>query len=281
VLAEASTASAAQAWLREHGCDLVLLDVQMPGPDGLMLAEALRHHARPPLVVFVTAHARHAVEAFELDAVDYLTKPVRLERLQAALGRVAQRLQEREALQARTALQQDEQQAEEDVLPINDRGRVLRVPVAEVLYLKAELKYLTVRTATDRYVMDGTLNDWEQRLGARFLRIHRNALGGQVGGARTRPPRAARRGRGGRRSPRHRPGAARRRQPDRNLGGARGPGGRVAGRVAPSVGQRARGAQGLGALRGGTVFGSKPGSNRALHPMKATTRQPASWAPIR
>jgi two-component system response regulator AlgR len=62
------------------------------------------------------------------------------------------------------------------VLPINDRGRVLRVPVAEVLYLKAELKYLTVRTATDRYVMDGTLNDWEQRLGARFLRIHRNAL---------------------------------------------------------------------------------------------------------
>ena len=176
VLAEASTASAAQAWLREHGCDLVLLDVQMPGPDGLMLAEALRHHARPPLVVFVTAHARHAVEAFELDAVDYLTKPVRLERLQAALVRVAQRLQQREALQARTALQQDEQQAEEDVLPINDRGRVLRVPVAEVLYLKAELKYLTVRTATDRYVMDGTLNDWEQRLGARFLRIHRNAL---------------------------------------------------------------------------------------------------------
>jgi CheY-like chemotaxis protein len=117
VLAEASTASAAQAWLREHGCDLVLLDVQMPGPDGLMLAEALRHHARPPLVVFVTAHARHAVEAFELDAVDYLTKPVRLERLQAALVRVAQRLQQREALQARTALQQDEQQPRRTCCP--------------------------------------------------------------------------------------------------------------------------------------------------------------------
>lgn len=175
VLAEASTASAAQAWLREHGCDLVLLDVQMPGPDGLMLAESLRHHPRPPLVVFVTAHARHAVEAFDLDAVDYLTKPVRLERLQAALGRVAQRLQEREALQARAGAPSDGG-AQEDVLPINDRGRVLRVPLAEVLYLKAELKYLTVRTATDRYVMDGSLNDWEQRLGGRFLRIHRNAL---------------------------------------------------------------------------------------------------------
>lgn len=174
VVAEAGTASGAQAWLREHGCDLALLDVQMPGPDGLMLADSLRHHPRPPLVVFVTAHARHAVEAYELEALDYLTKPVRLERLQATLARVAQRLRERDAaaqLAAAPAVGH-----EDEVIPINDRGRVMRLPVAEVLYLKAELKYLTVRTATHRYVMDGTLNDWEQRLGARFLRVHRNAL---------------------------------------------------------------------------------------------------------
>jgi two-component system, LytTR family, response regulator AlgR len=175
VAAEASTATAAQAWLREHGCDLILLDVQMPGPDGLAFAQTLRQLPRVPLVVFVTAHARHAVEAFDLDAVDYLTKPVRLERLQAALQRVAQRLQAQQAVAAVAAAPQP-QGDEEDVIAINDRGRVLRLPVAEVLYLKAELKYLTVRTATHRYVMDGTLGEWEQRLGARFLRIHRNAL---------------------------------------------------------------------------------------------------------
>lgn len=174
VVAEASTASGAQAWLREHGCDLALLDVQMPGPDGLMLAESLRHHPRPPLVVFVTAHARHAVDAYALEALDYLTKPVRLERLQATLARAAQRLREREAA-AQAAVGAGEG-PEDDVIPINDRGRVMRLPVGEVLYLKAELKYLTVRTATHRYVMDGTLNDWEQRLGTRFLRVHRNAL---------------------------------------------------------------------------------------------------------
>jgi len=171
VVAEVGTASAAQAWLREHGCDLVLLDVQMPGPDGLMLAEALQHRPGSPLVVFVTAHAKHAVEAFGLDAADYLTKPLRVERLQAALVRVAQRLREREA-----AAQLEPSGQDAEALSIHDRGRVVRVPLAEVLYIKAELKYLTVRTTQQRFVMDGSLNDIEQRMGHRFLRIHRNTL---------------------------------------------------------------------------------------------------------
>lgn len=172
VVAEAGTAAQAQAWLREHGCDLVLLDVQMPGPDGLVLADSLRHLPKPPLVVFVTAYTKHAVDAFDLQAVDYLTKPVRQERLQAALARVAQRLHEREAAAAVAPQAADEH----EVLSINDRGRIVRVPLAEVVYMKAELKYLTVRTATNRYVMDGTLGDWEQRLAGRYLRVHRNAL---------------------------------------------------------------------------------------------------------
>lgn len=170
VVAEAGSATQAQAWLSEHACDLVLLDVQMPGADGLSLAALLRQLPRPPLVVFVTAYSRHAVDAFELEALDFLTKPVRQERLQAALGRVAQRLRERGAVA--DPLPADDS----EVIPINDRGRLLRVPLAEVLYLKAELKYLTVRTVTDRYVMEGSLGDWEQRLAGRFLRIHRNAL---------------------------------------------------------------------------------------------------------
>lgn len=170
VVAEAGSAGQAQAWLRDHACDLVLLDVQMPGPDGLSLAALLRQLPRPPLVVFVTAYSQHAVDAFELEALDFLTKPVRQERLQAALGRVAQRLRERASIATEPAADESE------VIPINDRGRLVRVPLAEVLYLKAELKYLTVRTVTDRFVMEGSLGDWEQRLTGRFLRIHRNAL---------------------------------------------------------------------------------------------------------
>ncbi len=174
VVAEAGTASQAQSWLREHGCDLVLLDVEMPGSSGLQLADALREHPQQPAVVFVTAHAEHALRAYELDAMDYLTKPVRRERLQAALQRVAQRLAERAAAHSFSGSRQE--QVEADFVTITDRGRLLRVPLAEVLYFKAELKYLTLRTATQIYVMDGSLSELEPRLAARFLRVHRNAL---------------------------------------------------------------------------------------------------------
>jgi len=181
VVAEAAAVSQAQAWLREHACDLVLLDVQMPGPDGLHLADTLRERsaAGAPAIVFVTAHAEYALRAFELDAIDYLTKPVRRERLQAALARVAQRLAERAAAQAQQRQQNDSPEGNDggaDVVVVSDRGRLLRVPVAEVLYFKAELKYLTLRTAQQSLVMDGSLSDLEQRLGDRFLRVHRNAL---------------------------------------------------------------------------------------------------------
>lgn len=173
VRAEAGSANQAQAWLRDNGCDLILLDVQMPGATGLQLAALLRTLPRPPLLVFVSAHGHHALDAFELEALDYLTKPVRLERLQAALARAAQRLAERDAA---LGLRPPDAADEAEVIRIPERGRVLRLPLAEVLYLKAELKYLTVRTATARHVLEGALNDWEQRLAGRFLRIHRNAL---------------------------------------------------------------------------------------------------------
>jgi two-component system response regulator AlgR len=180
VVAEAATGSQAASWLREHGCDLVLLDVQMPGPDGLQFADSLQQRAGgngmpTPLVIFVTAHAMHALRAFELDALDYLTKPVRRERLQVALARAAQRLAERAAALAQ-APAEPSAAPDADFVNITDRGRLLRVPLAEVLYFKAELKYLTLRTASDTHVMDGALSDLEPRLGERFLRIHRNAL---------------------------------------------------------------------------------------------------------
>ena len=118
-------------------------------------------------MVFVTAHAEHAVAAFELEAVDYLTKPVRLERLQVALQKV-----ERLAAGAAAAAPD----AAPEVLVIQDRGRTERVPLAEVLYFKAELKYITVRTAARSYILDASLSELEERHATQFLRVHRNAL---------------------------------------------------------------------------------------------------------
>ena len=169
VAGEAPDAAQALAWLEAHDCDVLLLDVQMPGADGTQLAALLRGRARPPAIVFVTAHAQHAVKAFELEALDYLTKPVRRERLQAALQRVARRLAPRPAAPEAAA-------PDAPVIVVNDRGRVTRVPLGEVLYLKAELKYVTLRTVRHTHVLDEPLADLEARLGERFLRVHRNAL---------------------------------------------------------------------------------------------------------
>ena len=169
-VAEAANTGEALAQLTPTGgraFDLVLLDIHMPGQDGLCLAHAVQALPHPPAVVFVTAHADHAVSAFELDAVDYLTKPVRRERLQAALQKVERLAQLQPAREADSA---------PDWLVIAERGRTVRVPLAEVLYLKAELKYITVRTAEASHLLDGSLSQLEDKYPGRFLRIHRNAL---------------------------------------------------------------------------------------------------------
>ncbi len=176
VVGEAANAVQALSWLAERGCDLILLDVQMPGADGLQFAAELRRLPQPPAIVFVTAHAQHALQAFELEAVDYLTKPVRRERLEAALARVAQRLALQRGQLAAAAPAAPGAAEEPPTVVVTDRGRVLRVPLAEVLYFKAELKYVTLRTAEHTYVLDEALSDLEQRLGRAFLRVHRNAL---------------------------------------------------------------------------------------------------------
>jgi two-component system response regulator AlgR len=167
-LAEAGDADSALAALQAAPADLVLLDIGLPGRDGLRLAPALQSLPVPPLVVFVTAHAEHALRAFELQALDYLTKPVKRERLQAALQRAAQQLALARGVATPTPL--------EPVLVVSERGRVLRVPVREVLVLKAEQKYVTMRTATQAFVLDDSLLDLVRRLGPGFVRVHRSAL---------------------------------------------------------------------------------------------------------
>jgi two-component system response regulator AlgR len=165
---EASNAAQAVALLAQQAFDVALLDIHMPGADGMALARTLRGMPQPPGIIFVTAHAEHAVQAFELEAVDYLTKPVRLSRLALALQKVERALR----------LQQQESggMQGQDFLTIQDRGRTERVPLLEVAYLKAELKYVTVRTAARSYILDASLSELEDRHGQHFLRIHRNAL---------------------------------------------------------------------------------------------------------
>lgn len=176
VVGEAGSAPEALHVLSISDVDLLLLDIHMPGLNGLEVARRLREQAQregsasAPAVVFVTAHAEHALDAFELNACDYLTKPVRRQRLQEALQRVAQRLGH--ALQAplpAAALP-------DKVLVVSDRGRVLRIPISELVSLKAEMKYVTLRTLTHTYVLDDALVDLEQRLGDAAVRIHRSAV---------------------------------------------------------------------------------------------------------
>lgn len=171
VLGEFGESVSALHWLREQdavgqGPDMILLDIQMPGLDGMVLAARLRELRDPPAIVFVTAHAGHAVRAFEVAALDYLTKPVRLERLQASLERVQRWRQAQPRLQALDA----------DVIVVHDRARVLRIPVADVLYFKAEQKAVTLHTATEVHPVSESLTELETRVGARFIRVHRNAL---------------------------------------------------------------------------------------------------------
>ena len=167
-LGEAANAVQAMQMLQHQAVDVVLLDIHMPGADGLALAQSLQALPLPPALIFVTAHAEHAVRAFDLEAVDYLTKPVRLERLQLALQKVERYIQSRRGLEANLA--------QEEVLIIQERGRTERIPMQQILYFKAELKYVTVRTASRSYILDGSLNELEEKHRADFVRIHRNAL---------------------------------------------------------------------------------------------------------
>jgi len=156
------------------GAQLLLLDIQMPGMGGIELARHLAGLESPPAIMFVTAHDRHAVEAFELNALDYLMKPVRADRLAAAL---------RKASAAGPALRERLEKAGRQTnagarifFSIAERNRIVLVPVAEVLFLKAELKYVTLRTKMGEHLIEEPLVAIEREFGERFIRVHRNCL---------------------------------------------------------------------------------------------------------
>lgn len=173
VVGEAANGVQALEWLRDGLADVVLSDIRMPGMDGIELASHLGRLEKPPAVIFTTAYDNYAVQAFDLNAVDYLMKPVRAQRLLAALQKVpAQRPDS--ALFA--GIGQVVRGGGRTHLSCHERGRLLLVPVAEVLYFKADLKYVTARTVEREYLLDESLTHLESEFSERFLRLHRAVL---------------------------------------------------------------------------------------------------------
>jgi two-component system response regulator AlgR len=156
--------------LQEREADLVLLDIRMPEMDGLEAARHLQKLPDPPKIIFTTAFDAYAVKAFELRAVDYLLKPIRLRRLFDAVARA----------RALTPLRLDvlKELAPEarTHLSVLERGRVILVPVPDILYLRAELKYVSIRTREREFLLEESLTRLEQEFASRFVRIHRSCL---------------------------------------------------------------------------------------------------------
>ncbi len=149
--------------------DVILVDIRMPAMDGIEFAQHASLLRPMPRIIFVTAYDEHAVQAFELNAIDYLLKPVRAERLGVALQKARQAAPlTRESLDTIAEPRRH--------LTCSERGKIHLIPIADVLYLKAELKYVTARTTGREFLLEESLVQLEQEFPERFVRIHRNCL---------------------------------------------------------------------------------------------------------
>ena len=165
VAAEASNVREAIEKLKEVGADIMFLDVNMPGADGLQLAEALTHLKYPPYVIFVTAYSEHAVKAFEVNASDYLVKPVETERLRLAVNKVQQYIKA-----------QGKPTANERI-PVEKGGKKLLIPTNKIHFIMAKDDYSYLHTDTDRYLSTVSLANLEAKLEPYgFFRVHRRYL---------------------------------------------------------------------------------------------------------
>ncbi len=156
--------------LSEVHADVVLVDIRMPQMDGIELAQHLNKLHKPPVIVFTTAYDSYAVKAFEQRAIDYLLKPIRLGRLFEALTRA------RSAVPVRSEVLQELTPEPRKNLSIHERGKIILVPIEQILFLRAELKYITVRTVDNEYLIEESLIALEKEFATRFVRIHRNCL---------------------------------------------------------------------------------------------------------
>ena len=169
IVAEAKNGQEALQFANDYQPDVVLLDIRMPSMDGVEAAQHLQKMAIPPAIIFTTAFDAYAMQAFDLHAIDYLLKPIRFERLQVAINKAHALLPSQ--LEAIAPLN-----SQRTHISITERGRILLIPLADIIYLRAELKYITVRTAEKEYLLDESLNHLEQEFSNIFIRLHRNCL---------------------------------------------------------------------------------------------------------
>lgn len=170
VVAEAATGVEALEQCSGREVDLVLMDIRMPEMDGLEAALRLAQGDAPPAVIFVTAYEEHALAAFESSAVDYLLKPIRRRRLQQALSKADSLT--RPQMQAVEKLQQ----TDPEYISANYRGGVQRIPLDDVIFFRADQKYVTLCHTGGEVLLEEALKTLEQQYAGRFMRIHRNAI---------------------------------------------------------------------------------------------------------
>ena len=169
VVAEAKNGKEAIDLALQTKPDLMLLDIRMPLMDGIEAAQHAQKLEPKPHVIFTTAFDAYAIKAFDLNAIDYLLKPIRLERLQAAINKA-------HALQPKQIAALKPLQKARTHLSIHERGRVILVPIETIIYLRAELKYITVRTVEREYLIEESLTNLEAEFAEQFIRLHRNCL---------------------------------------------------------------------------------------------------------
>ena len=170
VVGEAANGREALDLMSSEPADLLLLDIRMPEMDGIEVARHLLSLPQMPAVIFTTAYDLYAIQAFEVNAVDYLLKPVRGERLLGALQKAQQNRPPAPAQLQKLA------QRPRTCLSVQERGKIVLIPIGEIVYLKAEQKYVTIRTHEREYLLEESLTNLEQEFTANFIRIHRNCL---------------------------------------------------------------------------------------------------------
>ena len=180
IIGEAANGTAAVAAIVDKRPDLLLLDIQMPGKDGFQVLQEIAGQHQP-VVVFITAHDEHAIRAFDVEALDYVLKPVIEDRLRAAVQRAIKRLREQHRGDLSAAmtrlLEQVRPSATTSRIPVRRDGRVTFVPAAEVEWVEAERDLVKLHTARGSHVLRMTMAEIDARLApGRFARVHRSAL---------------------------------------------------------------------------------------------------------
>jgi len=174
VVAEAENGAEAIEMVNKHDPDIVLLDVRMPGMDGIEAAHHLSAKEEPPAIIFCTAYDEYALEAFKVDAIGYLMKPVRANDLEEALNK-AKRLNKSQIQSLNEAAQEQAGRRRSHISAKTHKGIEL-VAIEDVRYFRADQKYVSVRHSKGELLIDETLKILEDEFGDQFVRIHRNSL---------------------------------------------------------------------------------------------------------